>query len=101
MKTGFNLLLWTTHVGEGHFPLLERLKAAGYDGVEVPLFEGDLRHFEKVARALRDDPALPTCCIVARSCYGQQSDRDRSREAGIDHHPVKPVDFPDLMKLPG
>jgi D-psicose/D-tagatose/L-ribulose 3-epimerase len=51
MKTGFNLLLWTTHVDEPHFALLERLKAVGYDGVEIPLFEGDVAHFERVGQA--------------------------------------------------
>ena len=54
MKTGFNLLLWTTHVTETHFPLFDRLKAAGYDGVEIPLFEGEVAHFEKVGHVLRN-----------------------------------------------
>ena len=42
MKLGFNLLLWTTHVVDEHVPLFDRLKATGYDGVEIPLFEGDV-----------------------------------------------------------
>jgi D-psicose/D-tagatose/L-ribulose 3-epimerase len=54
MKTGFNLLLWTAHVTAAHFPLFDKLKAAGYDGVEIPLFEGDVAHFEKVGQAIRD-----------------------------------------------
>ena len=48
MKTGFDMLLWTTHVTEEHFPLLESIKKVGYDGVEIPIFEGDTQHFEKV-----------------------------------------------------
>ena len=36
MKLGFNLLLWTTHVVDEHVPLFDRLKATGYDGVEIP-----------------------------------------------------------------
>ena len=35
MKTGMNLLLWTTHVTQDHFPILEKLKKAGFDGVEI------------------------------------------------------------------
>ena len=31
MKVGFNLLLWTSHVTEQHYPLLPGLKKAGYD----------------------------------------------------------------------
>ena len=34
------MLLWTTHVTERHLPLLAGIKAAGYDGIEVPMFEG-------------------------------------------------------------
>ncbi len=46
MKVGFNMLLWTTHVTEKDLPLLETLKKVGYDGVEIPLFEGQPAHFE-------------------------------------------------------
>jgi D-psicose/D-tagatose/L-ribulose 3-epimerase len=37
MKVGFNMLLWTTHVTEEAFPLMEAIKKIGYDGVEIPL----------------------------------------------------------------
>ena len=40
VKLGFDLLLWTTHVTEQHWPIIDQLKAAGYDGVEIPMFEG-------------------------------------------------------------
>jgi D-psicose/D-tagatose/L-ribulose 3-epimerase len=52
MKTGMNLLLWTTHVTSDHFPTLEKLRKAGFDGVEVPLFEGDASHFKGVRKQL-------------------------------------------------
>jgi D-psicose/D-tagatose/L-ribulose 3-epimerase len=52
MKTGMNLLLWTTHVTAEHFPLLGKLKAAGFDGVEIPVFEGDEAHYRKVKAEL-------------------------------------------------
>lgn len=45
MKYGFNLLLWTGHVGKEHLPILKALKKAGYDGVEIPLFEGTPDHY--------------------------------------------------------
>ena len=54
MKTGLNLLLWTTHVTDEHWPIVEKLKATGYDGVEVPIFEGTVRHYEALGRKLRD-----------------------------------------------
>ena len=40
MKFGMNLLLWTAKVTAAHDPLLADLKKTGYDGVEIPVFEG-------------------------------------------------------------
>jgi CheY-like chemotaxis protein len=37
--------------------------------------------------------------IIAVSGYGQEEDRRRSRQAGFDHHLVKPVDYDALMSL--
>jgi PAS domain S-box-containing protein len=37
--------------------------------------------------------------IIGISGYGQDKDRRRSREAGFDHHLVKPVDFDSLLSL--
>ncbi|MGB3025551.1 sugar phosphate isomerase/epimerase family protein [Paradevosia shaoguanensis] len=45
MRLGFNFLLWTTHVTEEHLPILDAIKATGYDGVEIPVFEGNESHF--------------------------------------------------------
>ena len=55
MLLGFNLLLWTTHVTEEHFPLFAALKRTGYDGVEVPIFEGTEDHFARIGRILKDE----------------------------------------------
>ena len=55
MKIGFNMLLWTTHVTDDNLPLLESIKKAGYDGVEIPIFEGEPAHFEKVGQAIKDN----------------------------------------------
>lgn len=52
MKTGMNLLLWATHVGPEHFPILRDLKNAGFDGVEVPIFEGDAAHYKRLRQEL-------------------------------------------------
>src|SRR5579883_1839672 len=52
MKTGMNLLLWTTHVTQEHYSILGKLKEAGFDGVEIPIFEGDAKHYKEVRREL-------------------------------------------------
>ena len=37
--------------------------------------------------------------IIATTGYGQEADRHKSRDAGIDHHLVKPVDLHVLEDL--
>lgn len=41
----------------------------------------------------------PGVLIVAITGWGQDEDRQRSREAGFDHHFTKPVDLDRLMQL--
>ncbi len=38
MTIGMNLLLWGTEIDESLFPVLDEIKAQGFDGVEVPIF---------------------------------------------------------------
>lgn len=54
MRIGMNLLLWATHITEEHLPLLARLKQAGFDGVEVPVFQGDERHYRRLGTELKN-----------------------------------------------
>jgi two-component system CheB/CheR fusion protein len=50
---------------------------------------------------LRELPECAHTVLVAITGYGQDDDRRRSREAGIDHHLVKPVAPETLQKLLG
>jgi D-psicose/D-tagatose/L-ribulose 3-epimerase len=52
MKVGMNMLLWATHVTEEHYPIIAKLKKAGFDGIEVPIFEGDDNHYKQLRREL-------------------------------------------------
>ena len=52
MKIGMNMLLWATHVTEEHYPQLEKIKATGFDGVEIPIFAGDDAHYTKLRTKL-------------------------------------------------
>jgi D-psicose/D-tagatose/L-ribulose 3-epimerase len=86
MKTGFNLLLWTTHVTDAHLPLLGRLKAAGYDGVEIPVFEGELGHFRRLARAISDHGlACTTVTVLPDEAHSAISPDACSRAGALDH----------------
>ncbi len=52
MKTGMNLLLWTSHVTAEHFAILKDLKKTGYDTVEIPIFEGTPDHYAMLGAEL-------------------------------------------------
>ena len=43
-------MLWTTNLVEKDLHLLETLKKVGYDGVEIPIFEGEVEHFYKIGQ---------------------------------------------------
>ena len=53
----------------------------------------------EVASALRERYGERSLLLVALSGYGQEDDRARSREAGFDHHLLKPASFRALMDL--
>ena len=46
-----------------------------------------------VARRLREESSLANVVLVAMTGYGEAVARQRSRDAGFDHHLVKPADF--------
>jgi two-component system CheB/CheR fusion protein len=52
-----------------------------------------------VARELRRHPKTAHVRLLALTGYGQDEDRRRSREAGFDHHLVKPADPAELQRL--
>lgn len=53
----------------------------------------------EIAERLRELPGSGSTVLVAITGYGQDEDRRRSREAGIDLHLVKPVAPETLHKL--
>ena len=53
----------------------------------------------EVARRVRQRLGSRELTVIALSGWGQDQDRRRSREAGIDYHMVKPVDLDELGRL--
>jgi CheY-like chemotaxis protein len=51
------------------------------------------------ARRIRAEPWGRQILLVALTGWGQDEDRRKSKEVGFDHHLVKPVDIPALMRL--
>ena len=86
MKIGFNLLLWTSHVEESHLPQIAALKAAGYDGVEVPMFGGDTAHYQRLGRMIRDEGLAATAItIIPDAAHNPLSDNPAHRRAAVAH----------------
>jgi len=86
MLLGFNMLLWSTHVTDEHFPLLGKIKATGYDGVEIPLFEGTPEVYERVGREI-GNAGLRTLgvCVIPDEAHDCTSSDPKVRAAGLDH----------------
>jgi CheY-like chemotaxis protein len=53
----------------------------------------------EACRRIREQPWGKKAILIAVTGWGQEEDRRRSREAGFNHHMVKPVDPQELMKL--
>jgi len=53
----------------------------------------------ELAQRLRGNPETASSLMIAITGYGQDSDRQKSRDAGFDHHLVKPVELPALLKI--
>ncbi|MES2730581.1 MAG: sugar phosphate isomerase/epimerase family protein [Bacteroidota bacterium] len=49
-----NLLLWTTQMEEKMLPVLEKIKAMGFDGVEVPIFDVNPAKWQAWSKRLDD-----------------------------------------------
>lgn len=86
MLLGFNMLLWTSFVTEDVFPQFERLKEVGYDGIELPLFEGTPEHYRRTGQALKDCGLRCTGVVTipdeARNCASSDA---AARAAGLAH----------------
>ncbi|MES2539534.1 MAG: sugar phosphate isomerase/epimerase [Pseudomonadota bacterium] len=64
MKIGMCMFLWTTHVGPQHDALLADIRATGFDGVEVPIFEGATADFARLGQRL-DELGLQRTAVSA------------------------------------
>jgi CheY-like chemotaxis protein/anti-sigma regulatory factor (Ser/Thr protein kinase) len=53
----------------------------------------------ELARRLRHEPGLEKVVLVALTGYGQDSDRQKAKEAGFDFHLVKPVGLDELREV--
>lgn len=84
------------HVVTDGLQALKAAEAMRPDAALLDLGMPGLSGYE-VARELRRQPWGRSMLLIAVTGWGQAEDRRRSREAGFDHHFVKPVE-PTLIE---
>jgi CheY-like chemotaxis protein len=77
---------------------LESARAAPPDVVISDIAMPNVDGYE-LARRLRQEPALEGTVLIALTGYGQDSDRQAAKDAGFDHHLVKPVGLEALEEI--
>jgi CheY-like chemotaxis protein len=85
----------TAYDGQG---AIDRAREVEPDVVLLDIGLPRLDGFE-VARRLREEHPERQMLLVALTGYGQERDRVRAREAGFDHHLLKPVRLEMLEQL--
>jgi D-psicose/D-tagatose/L-ribulose 3-epimerase len=86
MKTGMNLLLWTTEVTVEHDPLLDQLKGMGFDAVEIPVFVvDDPAPYERLGKRLKSLGLGATAVTVMTPDANPISPDPLIRKAAVAH----------------
>ena len=86
MKIGFNMLLWTPFATEEHYPIFEKLKETGYDGVQVWVIDGSPEDHAKVGAELdRIGLARSTVTVIPDEARSPISADASSRKAALDY----------------
>lgn len=83
------------YTGEDALPLA---LAGAPDAVVLDLALPGIDGYE-VARRLRREPGFERVCFIAMTGFGAYADRERARQAGFDHHLVKPIDYTAFAQL--
>lgn len=85
MQIGMCMFLWTTHLTQDHAALLRDIKATGFDGVEVPIFEGTPDHYARLG-GLLDEIGLARTAVAAMGDPAMNLIGDTAaRAAGVAH----------------
>ncbi|PCJ97404.1 MAG: xylose isomerase [Flavobacteriaceae bacterium] len=84
MKIGMNMLVWTAHVTQEHYPIVDALKETGYDGIELFLGTGDTKLYSALGRHFKDIDMGVTCVTCLTPETNIASPDKKIREAGLD-----------------
>ena len=86
MKIGMCMFLWTTSVGRKHEKLLRDIRQSGFDGVEIPIFEGTPDDYRRLGELL-DRIGLERTAVSAMGDPAMNliSPDQATRRRGIDY----------------
>jgi D-psicose/D-tagatose/L-ribulose 3-epimerase len=79
VKFGVNTFIWTAAFDRSHLPLLPKIKAAGFDGIEVFLFNPATFPAADIRRGLEDNGLECTTCSVLSPDVSMVSDDAATR----------------------
>src|SRR2546423_15107815 len=85
MKVGINLYLWSDRMTDDLLPVLESLREIGYDGVEVPIFDLDVRQWVKWGERLDAIGLDRTANTVIAERFNPVSPDRTVRTAAFEH----------------
>ncbi|MGB5360393.1 MAG: sugar phosphate isomerase/epimerase [Eudoraea sp.] len=84
MKIGMNMLLWTNHVTEHHYDIVDSLKLTGYDGIELFLGEGNEQHYSRLGNHFAEIEMGVTCVASLAAGENIASPDQKTRKAGLE-----------------
>ncbi len=84
MRFGLNLLLWADVLTDEALPLLDEVKEIGYDTVELPVFEIDVKKYAKWGKRMDEVGLSRTGTVVRGVADNPMSPDPKIRRAGID-----------------
>lgn len=86
MQVAINLLCLSGFIDEAHLDHIRRIKALGYDGVEIPILRGEPAHYAWLGRQLDQIGLRRTATAVVPSPQANPLSSDPViRQAGQDH----------------
>jgi D-psicose/D-tagatose/L-ribulose 3-epimerase len=94
-----NLLLWTDTLNDAVLPVLDEIKQVGYDAVEIPIFEPDVKKYRAwgkhldnaglarsgvTVRGVEDNPMSPDASVRRKGVEGNKAALDCAAAAGCE-----------------
>jgi CheY-like chemotaxis protein len=98
LKTLLEALGYETHIAYDGETAVHSAAALRPDAIIMDIGLPGVNGYEAARRIRAQDPGMRVS-IIALTGWGQESDRLRSAQAGIEHHLIKPLDLAALKQI--